>query len=114
MKEGDVLLVDLPQADGKWKTRPTVYLRSMPPFDDLLVCGVSTQLRHKVDDFDETVASTDTDFGESGLTHTSIIRLGFLAIVSIRDVRGTIGSISAERHTLLLSRLSKHLKPKIG
>lgn len=106
-----MLLVDLPQADGMWKTRPTDYLRSMPPFGDLLVCGVSTQLRHKAQDFDETVASTDTDFTSSGLTQTSIIRLGFLGIVLKKDIRGTIGSISAERHSLLLSRLSKHLSP---
>ncbi len=112
MKEGNVLLVDLPQADGMWKTRPTVYLRSMPPFDDLLVCGVSTQLRHKVEDFDETIDPTHTDFTSSGLTQTSIIRLGFLGIVSKKDVKGTIGSISAERHNLLLSRLSKHLSPE--
>ncbi len=112
MKEGDVLLVNLPQADGMWKTRPTVYLRSMPPFDDLLVCGISTQLRHKVDDFDETISSTDTDFTSSGLTQTSIIRLGFLAIVTKKNIRGAIGYISAERHKLLLSRLSKHLSPE--
>jgi len=111
MKEGDVLIVDRPQADGMWKTRPTVYLRSMPPFGDVLVCGVSTQLRHKVDGFDETVELTDTDFPSSGLKQTSIIRLGFLAVVTKKDIRGTIGSLSAERHQLLLSRLSKHLSP---
>jgi mRNA interferase MazF len=45
MKEGDVLLATLRQADGALKDRPVVLLRRMPPFQDLLVCGVSTQLQ---------------------------------------------------------------------
>ncbi|MDQ3713632.1 MAG: hypothetical protein M3388_15615 [Acidobacteriota bacterium] len=42
MKEGDVILVAMPQADGTVKNRPTIVLREMPPFQDILVCGVST------------------------------------------------------------------------
>ena len=47
MKEGDVILVMLPQADGQQKRRPTVVLRVLPPFGDFLVCGISSQLRSK-------------------------------------------------------------------
>ena len=43
MKEGDVILTPMPQADGKVKNRPALYLREMPPFRDALVCGISTQ-----------------------------------------------------------------------
>lgn len=39
MMEGDIVVASMPQADGIRKNRPGVYLRSMPPFDDLLVCG---------------------------------------------------------------------------
>ena len=42
MKEGDVIIVPMPQADGAVKNRPAVVLREMPPFRDVLVCGVST------------------------------------------------------------------------
>jgi mRNA interferase MazF len=45
MKEGDVVLAPFPQADGVVKNRPAVVLRVMRPFGDLLVCGVSRQLR---------------------------------------------------------------------
>ncbi len=31
MKEGDVVLTPLPQADGQVKNRPTIILREMPP-----------------------------------------------------------------------------------
>ena len=48
MKEGDIVLALLPQTDGRGKYRPAVVLRRMPGFGDLLVCGVSTQLRQQV------------------------------------------------------------------
>ncbi len=55
MKEGDVVLTPLPQSDGRTKNRPVVVLRTMPPHDDLLVCGVSTQLHQEVSGFDDVV-----------------------------------------------------------
>ncbi len=48
MKESDVVIVAMPQADGSVKNRPTIVLREMPPFQDMLVCGVSSQLRQEV------------------------------------------------------------------
>jgi len=47
MKEGDVVLTPLPQADGAMKNRPAIVLRVMPPFGDRLVCGVSSQLHQR-------------------------------------------------------------------
>ncbi len=67
MKEGDVALAPLPQADGQVKNRPAVVLRTMPPHGDLMVCGVSTQLHHEVAGFDEVVREDDADFTTSGL-----------------------------------------------
>ncbi len=62
MKEGDVVLTPLPQADGKIKNRPAIFLREMPPFQDILVCGVSTQLHQIAPDFDEIITRQDSDF----------------------------------------------------
>jgi mRNA interferase MazF len=59
MKEGDVVLTPLPQADGKIKNRPAVVLRVMPQYGDLLVCGVSTQVHQEVVGFDETIRPSD-------------------------------------------------------
>lgn len=50
MKSGDVALAALPQADGQTKIRPVLLLREMPPHSDGLVCGISTQLQHRVAD----------------------------------------------------------------
>ena len=45
MKEGDIVLTPLPQADGQIKNHPALFLRAMPPFNDALVRGISTQLQ---------------------------------------------------------------------
>jgi mRNA interferase MazF len=37
MKEADIALTQLPQADGTLKRRPIVILREMPKYKDLLV-----------------------------------------------------------------------------
>lgn len=109
MKEGDVVLTPVPQADGAIKNRPAIILREMPPYRDYLVCGVSTQLHQMVKDFDEIISPSDDDFAASGLKSESLIRLGFLAILPRNRIIGSIGSISAERHKRLLEALSSYL-----
>ncbi len=109
MREGDIILTPLPQADGQVKNRPAVVLRQMPRYGDLLVCGVSTQLHQQVKDFDEMIAPADADFAASGLLAESIIRLGFLTVLPRRSVAGSIGTISPERHKRLLKALCDYL-----
>jgi mRNA interferase MazF len=107
--EGDVVLASLPQADGTVKNRPAIALREMPPYHDLLLCGLSTQLRQQVPDFDEILSPGDVDYESSGVVETSLVRLGFLGLAAQRDVIGVIGAISPERHKRLLKRLSDYL-----
>ena len=114
MNEGDVVLTPFPQADGKIKNRPAIVLRIMPPFDDLLVCGISRQVRHCVRDFDEIITAADSDFRSSGLLDTSLIRLGFLSLLPASEFLGDIGSISQERHRRLLRRLADYLRAPAG
>ena len=109
MKEGDVVITPVPQADGELKDRPAIFLREMPPYRDRLVCGVSTQFHQYVENFDEIISLADADFKPSGLRSKSLIRLGFLAVLPRRRVLGAIGSISAERHKRLLKTLSDYL-----
>ena len=40
MKEGNIILTAIIQADGQSKKRPALILRKLPKFDDLLICGV--------------------------------------------------------------------------
>ena len=109
MKEGDIILVSLPQADGQTKPRPAILLRKLPPFGDFLVCGVSSQLRLQVAGFDDVIVKADADFAKSGLRQDSLIRLGFLAVFPLDQVIGSIGEISPARHRQLLERLSGYL-----
>ena len=109
MKEGDIILAAITQADGKIKKRPVVALREMPPYRDYLVCGISTQLRQEAPGFDEVILPLDTDFAASGLMAPSLIRLGFLSVVPDSQIFGSIGSISGERRCRLLERLSAYL-----
>ena len=109
MKEADIALTPIPQTNGFIKNRPVVLLRQMPGFGDFLVCGISTQLHQEIKGFDDKICLADMDFPDTGLKAPSLIRLGFLAVLPPRNILGTIGFISAERHHLLLSRLCKYL-----
>ena len=113
MKEGDIILIALRQADGQFKNRPALLLRQFPPFGDRLMCGISSQPHQRVPDFDEVMAQVDADFASSGLMAESVIRLGFLAVVPTRDILGTIGSVAPERHWRILNRLSRFLLPQV-
>jgi mRNA interferase MazF len=112
MKEGNVALARLPQADKQTKIRPVIVLRAMPFPGDFLVCGVSSQLRQRVEAFDEIISPVDDDFRVSGLLKESLIRLGFLVVIPQNRIVGSIGSISTERHDHLLRKLSEYLKPR--
>jgi len=109
MKQGDVILTPVPQADGKLKNRPAIILREMPSHRDLLVCGISTQLHQYVEGFDEIISPADEDFKSSGLLSKSLIRLSFLAVLPHSRILGSIGTISSERHKRLLKTLSDYL-----
>ena len=111
MKEGDIILIALPQADGRFKNRPALLLKQLTPFDDWLICGVSSQLHQRAPGFDEVVMRADGEFLSSGLMAESVIRLGFLSVVPCRNILGVIGSIALDRHARLLRRLSEHLRP---
>jgi|ERR1051325_11921523 len=109
MKEGDVILAPIPQADGTIKNRPAIVLREMPRYHDLLVCGISTQLHQRAAGFDELLSPGDTDFATSGLLAESLIRLSFLAVLPRKNIAGSIGAISSKRHKRLLNTLSDYL-----
>jgi mRNA interferase MazF len=109
MKEGNIVITALPQTDGKIKKRPVLLLCSIPRYQDWLTCGISTRLHHLVVGFDEIVDPEDADFVASGLDAKSLVRLGFLSLLPRRDIIGSIGCISAERHQRLLNNLGNYL-----
>lgn len=65
--------------------------------DDWLICMVSSQLSQQVPEFDEVIKEEDTDFLQSGLKTSSVVRITRLAVVNKIVLLGSIGNIGAER-----------------
>ncbi len=109
MKTGNVCLAALQQADGQMKPRPVIVLRSVPPYNDLLVCAVSSKLGHLQAGLDEIIGERDEDFRDSGLKVSSLVRLGLLATLPGKAIMGALGNISDERLLRLRKRLAKFI-----
>lgn len=62
MQESKIILTPIPQSNGAIKNRPALILRKMPKYQDLLVCGVSTQLKQYISNFDEIISPNGADF----------------------------------------------------
>jgi len=112
IQEGQITLLKFPQTDQTLgKLRPALVLRKIPgPYDDWLICMVSSQLSQELPEFDVVVYKNDPDFEQSGLKTSSIIRVFRLAVVNKDILLGSIGNISGERLNLIKSRLSSWIK----
>ena len=110
MKPGDVLLTTMPQADGPQKSRPVLLLCTVPPYDDFLVCGITTQLMNATAGLDEVVAPSDPDFQSSGLKSASLIRTAYLALLPATRFKGRIGWVTETRRKRLLAALATFLR----
>jgi mRNA interferase MazF len=93
LKPGDVVLIQLPQIGGGTpKLRPALLLASLPgPYQNLLLCGISSQLHQLQANWDELVQPGDADYAASGLHRASIIRLSYLYAADPSEVSGAIG-----------------------
>ena len=109
MTAGDFALTSLPLADGTTKIRPVLLLKRFPPFGDFLVCGVSSQVHQEVSGFDYVIAAGTPEFTSSGLKVTSLVRLGYLAVLPESHFAGKIGSLPSATLSILLRRLSDFL-----
>ena len=67
---------------------------------------VSSQLSQQVPEFDEVIKAEDTDFLQSGLKTTSIIRITRLAVVNKSVLLSSIGNIGIERLLSIKTKLS--------
>ena len=108
---GQIILFRLPQTDfGEGKLRPALLLGKLPGrYDDWLICMISSQLHHEINNFDEVIKESDSDFTLSGLKAPSLIRIGRLAVVEASYLAGSIGTISAERLARIQRKISEWL-----
>ncbi len=105
---GQIALTPFPNTDlSGLKRRPVLLIRPAPGrFDDWLVCMVSSQLHQAETGFDEIIASSDPDFGGSGLKAPSVLRLSRLAVLDGALLVGSIGSVAADRLGRIRVRLA--------
>lgn len=107
-RAGQVVLFRFPHTDlAAGKLRPALLLGIVPgPYDDWLVCMISSQIRQHVEGFDEVGVEGDEDFVGSGLKRPSVVRLGRLAVVEGAMIEGAIGEIGSERLRRIKTRLA--------
>ena len=82
------------------------------PYQNLLLCGISTQLHRIQPDWDELIVSADGDFFASGLRRDSVVRLSYLHAAIPNEIAGVIGQIDPIRIDRLRQRLADHLRIK--
>ena len=106
---GQIALLRFPQTDlAPGKPRLVALLGEMPgPYDDWLVCMISSQLRQEVSGFDEVIRDSDADFTRSGLKVTSVLRISRLAVVEGSVLLGAVGEIGPERLHHIRTRLAR-------
>lgn len=105
MREGELIIADLPLSGQGWKRRPALVLRQLPGYGDYLVCGLSSQLHQLIPGFSEQLNPTATN----GLAQPSVIRLEFLFVVPEEDIAGIIGRVPDSVLNTLRQRLADHL-----
>ncbi len=111
LQEGQIILFEFPNTDQRGgKLRPALIIKSCPgQYNDWLICMISSQLHQQLPGIDEIVTNASSDFKQTGLKLSSVIRITRLAVVKECIIRGTIGSISSDRHKLICIRLSNWL-----
>jgi len=108
---GQIVLFRFPQANPEeGKLRPALLLGGLPgEYDDRLICMISSQIRQYVPEFDELIQEDDSDFADSGLKVSSVIRVGRLAVVQGEILLGAVGQIAPERLRRIKRRLAEWL-----
>lgn len=109
---GQLGLVPFPHADlTPGKPRPVLLLARVPgPYDDWLVCMLSTQRHQAIPGFDEVIDGDAPDFAKSGLKSPSVIRIARLAVIADEMLLGSIGAISEARLTRIKHRLANWIQ----
>jgi mRNA interferase MazF len=111
IREGQVVLFRFPQTDqAATKLRPAVVLRRVPgPFEDWLVCMISSQLGQEIAGMDETLTPGEPDFAATGLKVPSVIRITRLAVAERSVLCGAIGQVTSQRLLRIKARLGEWL-----
>ena len=112
ISEGDILLFRFPQSDlGVGKLRPALLIKRIEGgFDDWLVCMISTQTRHQIQELEVVLTETMADFSKTGLKKESLVRTSRLAVVQSSVFSGKVGTLPAEPFEDIRTRLADWIR----
>ncbi len=102
MKAGDVVRWTFVQGDGQRKMRPAIIIGAVPPFNDRLVCAISSQVQREVKGLDLLIDTQHPDVHRTGLKLPSLVRVAQLA--TLRTIRSKVRSVTLHRLRWLRSR----------
>jgi mRNA interferase MazF len=114
IQEGQIVLFKFPLVDKPTaQLRPALVIRKLRgPYNDWLICMVTSQLAQQVVDFDEIVDHKAKDWKQSGLKMPSVIRISRLAVVHESSLLGSIGAIESRRLDKIKRNLADWLVSK--
>ena|ERR1017187_4277347 len=88
------------------KNRPVLLLGRLPNYEaDWLGCMITSQLHHFTEGIDVTIPESDSDFKDSSLKTSSLIRVTRLMVIAEDQMTGRIGAVSIERFERVISNL---------
>jgi mRNA interferase MazF len=105
MKQGSIVKVAFPQADGKIKPRPAIILKEVAPYGDWLICAISSKSHLEIKKLDIVIDFQHPDFKTWGLNYPGIIRVAYLSTIPENIIEGTIGKVSEQTVKTILNNL---------
>lgn len=105
MNKGDIVLAKMPASGYSFKLRPVLIINIFPPYNDLFVCGISSQIHQHIEGLSFIMRESDDFFEKSGLSKSSVIRINYLATVPASKVFGRLGNVPNDIFKQILTRL---------
>ncbi len=71
MNKGDIVLARLQMSNSSFKLRPVLIINFFPPYNDCLVCGISSQLHQHAEGVSYLLSEDAGYFNKTGLLKSS-------------------------------------------
>ena len=110
MEAGEVIRWSFVQADGRIKLRPALLLKKLPPFNDWVICAISSQTQRFQPEIDVLINEQHSDFRKAGLSYPSIIRSGYLSTIPSQQIEGRMGIVSPTTVAMVRRQLADWIR----
>lgn len=110
MEAGSVVRIALLQSNGELKSRPALLLKNVEPFNDWLLCSISSKLHNAVKGLDLILDEEHEDYKQSGLKYPGVVRVAHVFTMSEETIEGTIGKLIKPTLKRLKNNLGEYIK----